>query len=333
MRPAPLIAFGGTHAAVVADPSPSAGTHAAIRQAVASITVVRTTAGDDPTSIPTRLLVLGMAHQDGTVLADELYPVAEVCGQTPEQVRSCVRRVVSEGLFTREGEGRAAVLRSTDAGHRALARVMRRHRLAYAQDAAGKGWDRRWRLVAFAVPESQRAARDAFRDRLLALGGASLQGGLYVSPHDWLDDVTTSAKELGMLDQVSTFTTDDLQLGDERDPRALARRLWNLDELAERYQRFVDRYQHVPAALEAMRERHERLSDAEFNAGSLVTAVDFQDCFNVDPLLPPELLPRPWPGRQAREVLSKARRLGVLARGGKGPAIFGYLDESLADLP
>jgi phenylacetic acid degradation operon negative regulatory protein len=294
---------------------------------------VRTTAGADPTTIPTRLLVLGMAHADGTVLAEELYPVAEVCGQTGEQVRSCVRRLVTDGLFTREGEGRTAVLRATDEGRRALGRVLRRHRLAYAQDAAGKGWDRRWRLVAFAVPESQRAARDAFRERLLALGGASLQGGLYVSPHDWLDDVTSSAKELGVLDQVTTATTDDLQVGDERDPRALARRLWNLDELAERYEVFVGRYEAVPAALEAMRERHERLTDAEFTAGALITAVDFQDCFNRDPLLPPELLPRPWPGRQARDLVARARRLGVLNRAGKGPAIFAYLDDSIADLP
>jgi phenylacetic acid degradation operon negative regulatory protein len=294
---------------------------------------VSTTAGADPTTLSTRLLVLGMAHRDGTVLAEELYPVAEVCNQTPEQVRSCLRRLVTEGLFTREGEGRAAVFRSTDAGHRALTSILRRHRLAYAQDAAGKGWDRRWRLVAFAVPESQRPARDAFRDRLLALGGAAVQGGLYVSPHDWLDDVTTSAKELGVLDQVSTATTDDLQLGDERDPRAIAQRLWNLDELAARYQRFVDQYQGVPAALEAMRERHERLTDAEFTAGSLVTAVDFQDCFNRDPLLPPELLPRPWPGRTGRDLLARARRLGSLARAGKGPALFAYLDETIEALP
>jgi phenylacetic acid degradation operon negative regulatory protein len=82
-----------------------------------------------------------------------------------------------------------------------------------------------------------------------------------------------------------------------------------------------------------MRERHERLSDAEFTAGSLVTAVDFQESFNQDPLLPPELLPRPWPGRQARDLLARARRLGVLARSGKGPAIFAYLDETIEALP
>jgi len=274
-----------------------------------------------------------MAHRDGTVLAEELYPVAEVCNQTPEQVRSCLRRLVTEGLFTRQGEGRAAVFRSTDAGHRALSSILRRHRLAYAQDAAGKGWDRRWRLVAFAVPESQRPARDAFRDRLLSLGGAAVQGGLYVSPHDWHDDMAAAAKDLGVAHQVTTATTDDLQVGSETDPRALARSLWNLDDVARRYQRFTESYQHVPEALEAMRERHERLTDAEFTAGALVTAVDFQDCFNRDPLLPPELLPRPWPGRTARELLARSRRLGSLARAGKGPALFAYLDETIEALP
>src|SRR5690606_23231648 len=44
--------------------------------------------GSPPTGngeIPTRLLVLGMAHADGTVLAEELYPVAAACGLTDDQ--------------------------------------------------------------------------------------------------------------------------------------------------------------------------------------------------------------------------------------------------------
>jgi len=129
--------------------------------------------------IPTRVLVLGMAQNDGTILAAELYPVAEACGQTADQVRSCLRRLVSEGLFTRRGEGRDAEFRATEAGMRALGATIERTRLAYAQDAAGKGWDRKWRLIAFAIPESKRTARDAFRDYLIDLGGAAIQNGLY----------------------------------------------------------------------------------------------------------------------------------------------------------
>src|SRR3954468_7698439 len=130
-----------------------------------------------------------MAHDDGTIRAEEVYPVAEACGQSPEQVRSCLRRLVSEGSFERDGSGRTAVYTATERGSADMGRRMSRTRRAYAQDAAGRGWDRKWRLVAFAVPELRRSARDGLRDRLVRLGGAPIQGGLYVSPHPWDEDV------------------------------------------------------------------------------------------------------------------------------------------------
>src|SRR5438067_2812750 len=158
-----------------------------------------------------------MAHADGTILADELLPVAEACGQSPEQVRSCLRRLVGEGLFVRKGSGGAARFEATPAGMAALGATVERTRLAYAQDAAGRGWDRQWRLVAFAVPERRRAARDAFRDRLTELGGAAIQGGLYVSPHPWHKDVKVEAERVGVADLVTYAVADELAIGGERD--------------------------------------------------------------------------------------------------------------------
>ena len=113
--------------------------------------------------IPTRVLVLGMVHDDGSLSPAEIGPVAEACGQTREQVRSCLRRLVAEGLLHRDA-GSPPRYRATEAGRVALGAD--RTRTAYGQDLAGRGWDRRWRLVAFAVPEDRRAARDALRDRL-----------------------------------------------------------------------------------------------------------------------------------------------------------------------
>src|SRR5512141_2790316 len=82
--------------------------------------------------IPTRVLVLGMAHHNGTIVASELYLVAQACGQTADQVRSCLRRIVAEGLFTRTGEGRGAEFHATEAGMRSLGATLERTRLAYA---------------------------------------------------------------------------------------------------------------------------------------------------------------------------------------------------------
>ena len=58
------------------------------------------------------------------------------------------------GCSTATAAAAPRVYRATDAGHRALSGYLERTRLAYAQDHAGRGWDRRWHLVAFAVPES-----------------------------------------------------------------------------------------------------------------------------------------------------------------------------------
>lgn len=297
-------------------------------------TSLATAFGVEDESVPTRTMVLGLAHRDGTVHGPELYRVAEQCGIGVETVRSCMRRLTSEGLFDREGEGRDALFRATPAGRTVLGINEQRHLLAYAQDAAGRGWDRRWRLAAFAIPESRRAARDAFRDHLLSLGGAAVQPGTYVSPHRWDAELTEEAERLGIAGHVTTASTDDLVVGGEEDPRELARRLWPLDEVAHRYEDFIGTYSGVPAALEEMRRRGERLGESEFLPGVLHLAVRFNACFAMDPLLPPELLPRPWPGRTARELLARCRRLGVLARQEKsGPALYRVFDDAIAHLP
>jgi phenylacetic acid degradation operon negative regulatory protein len=288
----------------------------------------------DDDALPTRLMVLGLAHRDGSVHGPELYRVAGECGIGIETVRSCLRRLTSEGVFVRDGEGRDAVFRATPAGRALLDVTQQRHLLAYAQDAAGRGWDRRWRLVSFAIPESMRTARDALRDHLLALGGAAVQPGIYVSPHRWDDEVRAEAERLGLTGHVVLASTDDLSVGGVTDPRSIVARLWPLDELAERYEAFIETYRDVPEQLDAMRRRGQRISEHDFLPGVLHLAIRFNSCFELDPLLPPELLPRPWPGKEARELLARCRKLGVLAREDKdGPALYRVFDDAIAHLP
>jgi phenylacetic acid degradation operon negative regulatory protein len=274
-----------------------------------------------------------MTHEDGTIDAAELVPVAEACGQTPEQLRSCLRRLVAEGLFVREGAGRDAQFRATPRGMHALGGDLERTRLAYGQDLQGRGWDGQWRLVAVAVPESRRAARDALRERLRALGGAPIQGGLHVSPHAWHPDVVAAAERLDVADGLTLATTSELVVGGERDPRSLARSLWPIAELEARYEAFCARYAPVVDLLLEMRSQHEHMPDTVFLPGALGMAVEYQECFREDPLLPPELLPRPWPGRTARDLILRTRRMALTLRNGAGrPALFRTYDDAIEAL-
>ena len=277
------------------------------------------------THIDTRLLVLGMAHHDGSIVAGEVVPVAEACGRSGPQVRDELGALVTDGLFETADHERYT---PTASGKAFLASALERARLAYVQDAAGRGWDRRWHLVAVAPVDDEAVA--AFVRRLFALGAGQIQNGLYVSPHQWESVVNGEAERLGVGDAVTTASTDELEIGGERDPRTLAARLWALDDLADRYRGFIEHYREVPDALADMRTRHERLTEAEFLAGALTTVIDFQACFGRDPLLPPELLPRPWPGREARELVTKGRRLGMLTREEhQRPALFALFDEAI----
>lgn len=297
------------------------------------VTVVDGTTGPTSTSVPTRLLVYGMTGPDGAVHAEELFGVAEACGVTPDQLRSCLRRMVAEGLFERDGSGRAARYVPTEAGDRAQAGFLDRIRLAYAQDLAGTGWDRHWHLVAFGIPESRRAARDMLRDHLVTLRGAVVHNGIYVSPHPWEAEVGELAEELDVRGSVTLAATDELDVGGRRDPRELAAHLWPVAELSARYQAFVADHEKVPAYLESLRARREHLSDDAYLAGTLKATVEFQAIFNDDPLLPPELLPRPWPGRTARDLLLRTRRQALQLRTSKTrPALFRVYDELIESL-
>ena len=293
-----------------------------------TMTVVRTTAVE----VPTRVLVFGMLRPDGTVDAGDLYEMAAACDLTTEQVRSCLRRLVTEGLLDREGTGRSARYRTTTAGTDLRRGSLARHQLAYRQDRRGSGWGRRWHLAAFAIPEDRRSARDRLRDRLLDTGGAAINNGLYVSPHPWDEEVAEIARRLDVYDRLTLASTDDLDIGGVRDARELAALLWPVDELAAAYRRFTADHSHVVPILEQLRERKDRIADRDFLPGALRMVVAFQEVFLADPLLPPELLPRPWPGRAARDLLLTSRRLALrLREAHERPALFAAFDDLLAD--
>lgn len=284
-------------------------------------------------TVPTRTLVLGVARRDGTIRASDVYRVAEASGQTAEQVRSCLRRMVSEGLYERDGSGRDAVFRPTVMGAASLGVRLRRVRLSFRQDAAGRGWDGSWRLVAFAVPEVHRSSRDALRDRLRELGGAPIQGGVYVSPHPWEADVRALADELGVAGNLTLATTQELEVGGERDPRRLAEMLWPIDEVGAAYERFVDTYRHLPSELESLRLDRGRVSDFELFPRMLAMGVDHDTISASDPFLPPELLPRPWAGRAARELVVRCRKLAhQLRESGAGTGLFAGYDAFVLDI-
>ncbi|MEU1938122.1 PaaX family transcriptional regulator C-terminal domain-containing protein [Streptomyces coeruleorubidus] len=255
----------------------------------------------DHVEIPTRMLVHALIREDGTVSADELYTVAATLGMSDQQVRLCVKRLVAESRFTHEGRGRKAVLHATEATTRSLAPNADFLRHAFRQDTGLAPWDGVWHLAAFAVPESARTARDALRETLVHLGGAPLQGGLYVCANAWEPYVEDAAHRLGAHSALTLLSTTDLRRGDTREPAELARHLWPLQEIA-------NRYHHLSRIAQPRLDRltgSAGLSPSELLTIAVELAAELTRAMEPDPLLPPQLLPQPWPGTQARELIAR----------------------------
>ncbi|MCP2292528.1 transcriptional regulator, PaaX family [Nocardia amikacinitolerans] len=248
---------------------------------------------DGDTGISTRTLVESMIREDATIDAGELYDVANALGMTDQQVRLCIKRLAAEGRFRQEGRGRKAVLRATEHTRRTIEPDLEFVRYMYAQDRGSAAWDGSWHLVAFAVPESARQARDAMRDAILRIGGAPIQGGLYVSANPWESRIRSTASELGVIDHVTTATTVDLTIGTVHEPRALAEHLWPLKRIAEGHRRLL-------ATAERFLTELRTASHIQRLTISVALAAEFTRAVEHDPLLPPQLLPQPWIGTAAR---------------------------------
>ncbi len=283
-------------------------------------------------TISPRVLVFGLSRADGRIPAEELNQIGEACGLNRERIRSCLRRLQADGALEREHGGRGAGYSLSALGEAALREELERYRRAYERDSA-ESWEGRWHLAAFTLDEDNRPSRDHLRDRLLSLGGVRLMGGLYLSASPWESEVRALAEALGVGSMITLSSTADLEVGGVRDPAALAARFWPLAELAAAYRDFVRRFSPAVATLQEMREKGERLDDAVFLPAAFDMSVAFQACFDQDPLLPRELLPQPWAGTQARDLLLRSRRLALALRDNREPpALFRLFDETTHDL-
>jgi phenylacetic acid degradation operon negative regulatory protein len=281
--------------------------------------------------VTTRTFVLGMVHQDGRLLADELYDAGEAGGFTIHQLRLCLARLVSEGLFDQSGRGRSGVYTLSALGRRQLEPHPEFVQLAFAQDAGRAPWDKQWHLVTFSIDEERRVVRNEFREQLLGLG-AALSGAVYVCANDWDDLVVGLADELDITDRVTLATTTELRVGGESDPKRIARRLWPLDEIGNQWSTFVRDHRRTVDLLtrSAASSSPDRLPSLLATAIGFVAA--FQTCMEFDPLLPPELLPSRWPGVTGRRLLIDAGdAIDTLRSRTKIPALFGQFDNVVRD--
>lgn len=149
-----------------------------------------------------------------------------------------------------------------------------------------KKWDGTWNLVSFDIPERDRSKRAWLRSALVRLGFAALHQSLWLSPLAHLGDVLEWGRSRQLRNHLIVFRSKEVGTSFSGN---LANRLWHLDDLNDRYERFL---------LRTTRDDLPRFT--------LLT--EYLSIVAKDPFLPKPLLPDDWLGERARTAYEKLHR-------------------------
>jgi phenylacetic acid degradation operon negative regulatory protein len=221
----------------------------------------------------------------GAVWTSTLIDVLGRFGVEEKATRQALMRTAADGWLASERSGRRTRWQLSAAASRLLTEGTER---IFGFRTDGASWDGRWLLVIVRVPETERTARHRLRTRLAWAGLGSPSPGIWLSPHpDRLDEVRAVLDDAGMLADAQLFVGGYAGGGELA---RLVQQAWDLDAIRADYDQFLAQFASPDVT------------------DPLVAVVDLVHSWrrfpSTDPLLPRELLPRPWSGDAAARLFA-----------------------------
>ncbi|MGV9295468.1 MULTISPECIES: PaaX family transcriptional regulator [Amycolatopsis] len=206
-----------------------------------------------------------------------------------KSARQALARSAGEGWLVSERIGRRVRWSLTPPGRRLLTEGADR---IYAFGRDTHAWENRWLMLIVSVPEAKRDLRHRLRTRLTWAGFGSPVAGVWVSPDPSREpEAQKIVAELGLEAQAMSFTAEYGAIGDQE---SMVARSWDLSELTDRYEDFIDRFTGVsPSGAQAVLRAQTELVH------------EWRRFPFLDPQLPAELLPASWSGAKAAELFHR----------------------------
>jgi phenylacetic acid degradation operon negative regulatory protein len=195
-------------------------------------------------------------------------------------VRTAMSRLAADGWLERRRIGKNSFYRLTESGRETFATATE-----HIYSLRSPSWDGSFRLILTENGKERETARAHFEEA----GFGILAPNLWVAPPGAV--LPKGAKGLLRLE-----TQADLETGGK-----LVARAWPLGRMQRSYTRFLASF----AALDMRSAQLASLSDLDAFVARILMIHQYRRIILHDPLLPAELLPLDWPGREARELCAR----------------------------
>jgi len=235
-----------------------------------------------------------VVQRNGEVHVASLLKLVVPLGFSANAIRLGLSRMSKHGVFRIRRAGRRSYYSLSEKGMK----LMEQGRVR-AFEVEHKQWDGKWRLVVYNIPERLRVQRDKLRFKLLSLGFAKLSNSLWIAPHDFRTEIDQHMKDREMTGYVETFLAEYTGC---RPPREFAAIVWNITDLAKKYEVFVNKHTAMYAACKRVLQTGKELDMAECFALRFCMTAEYVALKLEDPVLPLELLPKNWVGARAQRL-------------------------------
>jgi phenylacetic acid degradation operon negative regulatory protein len=215
-----------------------------------------------PTDLVITLLGTHVQPRSRSVWAGGLVGLLGEFGISPGAARVALTRLAARDMLARTKRGRlahytltsrsTAILQEGDGrifslgisanteGERASPPSSTVHRTHELDVTSPRGLaTNRWTVLWHTVPDGRRVERTRLTRRLRFLGFGPVQDGTWLAPRDREREVAALLDELGVGEHAGVMLGAPAA---SLDFRSFVGRVWDLDELARRYRRFVDDY-------------------------------------------------------------------------------------------
>lgn len=259
--------------------------------AAGAVRLPRRQAGNSPQDLTVTLLADYTLRTRAELPSAAIVALLAEAGVSPAGARTAISRLARRGVLQVRRQGRRSAYRLTPEAAAFLA--VGGSWIASAA-AGAEPWDEHWTLIAFSLPQAERARRQELRNRLRWMGYAPLYDGLWISPHD-LPEKAHEQFALIASGAITVFRARHVELGAglHRNPVEA----WDIAAIAREYERFLERWRQVPARI---------ASDRPAGPEAVRLRTEVMDTYRrlpvLDPRLPLRLLPAGWLRQPARDL-------------------------------